>query len=67
MADQLLVTLTEAARICGIGRTRAYQMASAGTFPGVIRIGRSVRVSVRHLEEWIEASTAGQRETLTAA
>ena len=56
--DAKLLRVGEAAKLLGIARSRAYEMASSGTLPGVIRIGRSVRVSQRRLAEWVEAQTA---------
>lgn len=54
-----LLRLEEAARVLRIGRSRAYEMAAAGTLPGLIRIGRSLRVSRRSLIRWIDEQTAG--------
>jgi len=50
-----LLTVAEAAAILRVGRTRAYEMAASGSLPGVIRVGTSIRVSARRLNEWIEA------------
>jgi excisionase family DNA binding protein len=58
-----LLHVDEAARVLQIGRTKAYAMVSDGTFPGLVRIGRSVRVNRRALDRWIEEHTA----PLTAA
>lgn len=49
-----LLRIDEVAALLGIGRSKAYVMSSAGTLTGVIRIGRSVRVSRRALERWID-------------
>lgn len=46
----------EVARELRIARSRAYELVADGTIPAV-RIGRSVRVSRRELERWLE----GQR------
>lgn len=53
-----LVHIEEAARILGIGRTRAYEMAASGRMPGLVQIGRSLRVSRRHLMAWIDERAA---------
>jgi excisionase family DNA binding protein len=53
--EPLLVSIEAAGRMLGIGRTRAYEMASAGTLPGVIRIGRSVKVSRKALVGWVDS------------
>lgn len=52
--EQLTVTVPQAARMLGIGRTKAFQMARDGELPGVIRIGRVYRVSRARLLEWID-------------
>ena len=38
------LTVPEAARLLRINRGRAYTMANDGTLPGVIRLGRTIRV-----------------------
>ena len=43
MAEQFL-TIPETARLLRINRGRAYAMANDGTLPGVIRLGRTIRV-----------------------
>jgi excisionase family DNA binding protein len=53
-----LMSITECAHELRIARSRAYAMAAAGELPGVIRIGRSVRVSRRRLEAWIDSHTS---------
>jgi excisionase family DNA binding protein len=54
-----LLHLEEAARVLRIGRSRAYEMAARGELPGLIRIGRSLRVSRRSLIRWIDEQTDG--------
>ena len=49
-----LLHVEEAARLLHIGRTRAYEMTQSGEMPGLIRIGRSVRISRRRLLAWID-------------
>ena len=53
MTETVLLKVDEAAMRCRISRSKAYAMARAGTFPGVVRFGGSVRVSERVLAEWI--------------
>jgi excisionase family DNA binding protein len=52
-----LLHIEEAARVLRIGRSRAYEMAAAGDMPGLIRLGRSLRVSRRRLLRWIDEQT----------
>ncbi|HZU60732.1 MAG TPA: helix-turn-helix domain-containing protein [Solirubrobacteraceae bacterium] len=51
-----LLRVEEAARLLRIGRSKLYQLLARGELP-VVRIGRSVRIPRRALEEWIEAHT----------
>jgi excisionase family DNA binding protein len=52
--DKLLLTPTEAATQIGIGRTRIYDLIARGVIPSV-RIGRSRRVPLDALREWVSA------------
>lgn len=49
----------EVANELRIARGRAYELVASGEIPSV-RIGRSVRVNRRELEEWLE----GQRYSI---
>jgi len=51
--EPLLVTPAEAVAMTGIGRTRIYQLLESGDLPS-IRIGRSVRIPLVKLREWID-------------
>jgi excisionase family DNA binding protein len=42
--ERHFLTIPEVAQLLRINRGRAYAMANDGTLPGVIRIGRSIRV-----------------------
>lgn len=50
--ERLLLTVEEAARRLGIGRTLAWQLVRQGELP-VVRLGRCVRVPYQALQEWI--------------
>ena len=54
----VLLKIEEAAKQCRISRSKAYAMAKAGTLPGVVRLGGSVRVSERALTDWIARQAA---------
>jgi excisionase family DNA binding protein len=43
VAEEFL-TIPETAKLLRINRGRAYAMANDGTLPGVIRLGRTIRV-----------------------
>ncbi|MCI2106910.1 MAG: helix-turn-helix domain-containing protein [Intestinimonas sp.] len=53
MPDKLTLSVEEAAALSGIGRDRLYQLAKRNDFPS-IRLGRSIRIPRKGLEEWIE-------------
>ncbi len=44
MEQPRFLTVSEAARLLRINRGKAYEMAAGGTLPGVIRLGRTIRV-----------------------
>ena len=49
----LLLTVVEAARVLSIGRTTMYELVAAGEIE-TVHIGRSARVPVSSLEEYVE-------------
>lgn len=53
MVDQVLYRVDDAAKILGLGRSRTYALIKSGALPS-LRIDRSIRVSRRQLEAWIE-------------
>ena len=55
-AGMSLLRPAEVVKILGIGRTRFYQMVSGGELP-VCRIGRSIRVPLAELSQWVQANT----------
>ncbi len=54
----LLLRDREAADLLGISREKMYLMMRSGQVPGVVRIGRSIRISRASLERWIEEQAA---------
>ena len=51
--DREWLTLREMQEMLSIGRTKAWQLVASGEVPAV-KIGRSVRVSRKELEGWLE-------------
>jgi excisionase family DNA binding protein len=49
MEEERYLTVPEVARLLRINRGRAYEMANDGTLPGVIRLGRTIRVDRNRL------------------
>lgn len=52
----ILLRAEEVALQLGLGRTKVFEMLAAGELP-VVRIGRSVRVPRRSLEQWVDSQT----------
>ena len=66
MTERLLLRVTEAAQLCGIGRSQAYLLVARREWPSV-RIGRSVRVPVAGLRAWVARKVElGEGETQRA-
>jgi len=59
--ERLLLKPTEAAEVIGLGRSKTYQLISSGVIPSV-RIGKSVRVPVVALRNWIEQQLREQKQ-----
>ncbi|MBA3779737.1 MAG: helix-turn-helix domain-containing protein [Chloroflexi bacterium] len=55
-----LLKIPEAAARLRISRSRAYEMAQAGELPGLMRVGKLLRVSARRLDEWVDQASAGR-------
>ena len=49
-------TVEEAAKILGLGRQTAYDLARKGELPGVRRLGRRFIVSKTELEAYLQGS-----------
>ena len=50
----LLVTYKQAQALTGFGESTFYRATQRGELP-VVRLGRSVRIALSDLEQWIEA------------
>lgn len=61
--QQLLLTIPQAARSLGISRAMLYSLIAKRKGPPVIRLGKSVRVSVASLRKWIEEQEQGSHRT----
>jgi excisionase family DNA binding protein len=58
--EHRLLKAEEVARRLAIGKATAYMLMAAGQLP-TIRIGKSVRVSERALNEWIDNQTTDSK------
>ncbi len=52
------LTVPETARLLRINRGKAYQMANGGTLPGMIRLGRTIRVDRERLIAGLQEADA---------
>jgi excisionase family DNA binding protein len=60
-AQPLTVTVPTAARMLGISRGGAYELARRGELPGAIRLGGRIVVSRRALERAIDGEAPTER------
>lgn len=56
--DRLCLSVEEAAEVCGIGRSKLYELIAQDRFPPVYRADGATRVWLPKLIEWIEAGGA---------
>ena len=63
LSDGLLLTVEEVAAILRLSRKAAYAMIERRQLPGVIRIGRRVRVCRAVLLDWLQQEGALSLET----
>lgn len=56
----LLLTTAEAAQALRISRSRLYEMLARNEIPGVVRIGRCVRIRRQSLEAWVNSQVDGE-------
>lgn len=57
--EKLLLRVSEVSELAGLGKSKTYELIAAGIIPSV-RIGKSVRVPVGQLREWIEQLKGGE-------
>ena len=58
---RMLLRVREAADLLGLSRATLYNMLAAGTEIPVVRIGRSVRIPMAELQNWVAQQTADWR------
>ena len=63
----ILLTATEAARTLNVSRSKLYELMGEGSLPGVVRIGRAVRISRLALERWVRDQTGEPESVRTDA
>jgi excisionase family DNA binding protein len=57
---KILLRITEAAALVGLGRSTIYSLISSGTLP-VVRVGRAVRIPALALHEWAANAAATKK------
>lgn len=55
--EKILLTVSEAAEMCGYSRSFLYNLIDRGEIP-VVRVGRSTRIPKMWLEKWVEKKVA---------
>ena len=55
--EKLLLRPNEAAELLGVGRSTIYALLASGDVPSV-RVGRSVRLPLEALRQWVAARAA---------
>jgi excisionase family DNA binding protein len=61
VVDSLLVSDTEAARLCGLSRRSWHRLRAAGKLPPAEKLGRAVRWRRADVEAWIAAGCPDAR------
>ncbi len=56
--EKLLLSVEEAGKVLGFGRSRMYELINSGEVPS-IRIGRLIKISPDALNKWIEKQNEG--------
>jgi excisionase family DNA binding protein len=54
-----VLTVDELAERLRIGRRAAYEAVRRGEIPGVVRVGRSIRISTHAVDEWLSGPING--------
>ena len=52
---KLLLTVPEVVEATGFSRSFVHKMIGEGRLPGVVRLGRTVRVSADALRQWVDS------------
>jgi excisionase family DNA binding protein len=59
LMEKLLLRPGEVAETLGYSISRVYQLLAKGELPGIIKLGRLVRVSAKALQEWVDQQAQG--------
>ena len=51
------ISVTDAAKLLGIGRQTAYDLAAQGKLPGALRLGRRIVVSKKALSRFLDGDS----------
>lgn len=66
MNDRIALRPAEVGKALGFSRSKTYELISAGTIPSV-RVGKSVRVPVAALNEWLQRQVEAGAEVSVAS
>ena len=56
--DEATIKVPVVASLLNVGINQAYAAIDRGEIPGVLRLGRSIRVSVPALRNWLDPSSS---------
>lgn len=59
MEGKLLLTVTEVVAATGYSRSQVHKWIREGQMPGVVRLGKTVRVSSEALRQWVDEKIKG--------
>lgn len=62
--ERILLRPAEAADVLGLGRSKVYELIASGELPS-IRIGKSVRIPVEALRQWVVARATTDNHNLS--
>jgi len=60
-SDSLVYTVDQLVQVLQRGRRQLYEDIEAGRIPGVIRLGRSIRVSRHAIDAWLDNGAQHER------
>ena len=60
--EKLLLSVTEAAAMLGIGRTSLYALHSSGRLPLPVRLGRRILWNFEELRSWVKAGCPARQQ-----
>lgn len=60
--QQYLVSISEAAKIFGIGRTKLYELVSSDNSIPAVKVGAYTKINRKLFEQWLDEATIEGKE-----